>query len=276
MKSSAKNYLTSFYFIFSFLLVFLESQNLLGFIHKVSQITTIPIRSILYQARVNVLSPLSFNTIKEEIKQINTLKSKNADLESQILGLQSLKEENIQMRRLLDTGLPATWKFSPARVVTVYGDSVYLLSDTIPEVGTPVIISLDIENKISEQSVGLTGVYVGRVQNIVGNQIKVDLATNTVSKIPVITRSVVTRERQATGILKGRTGKVVLEQVLATENLQEGDLITTSGDAGFPPDLLVGYVGKVLGNGSSTLKQSEVKLAFQPSIILYAFLISKY
>ncbi len=243
--------------------------------HKIPQATTVPVRSFLYSVRVNSLSPLaSFATINEEIKQLRELQTKNAELQSQLTSLQSLKEENVQMRRLLDTGLPADWKFSSGRVTSIYGDSVYLLSDSAPSIGTPAIISTEFQE--STAGAGKAGVFVGRVKELIGNQTKVDLVTNPLSKIPAVVRDAATHDRRASGIVQGKGGKTILEQVLATEDLHEGDLIITNGDGGLPPDLLIGSVGRVLTGGNATLKQAEVKLAIEPESLQYVFLITKY
>jgi rod shape-determining protein MreC len=267
---SNRAYLTYLYFLFSILLIFLESQNVLRLIHVIPQATTIPIRGWLYQIRLNSLSPLgSLTTINEEIKQLRELQIKNASLQAEIASFQSLKEENTQMRRLLDTGMPATWKFSPARVVAVYEDSAYLVGETNTTVGMPVIISTDTQGK-------KYGVLVGKVKGLVGNQTKVDLITNSASKTPVVVRDVQTLDRRASGILQGRGDKAIIEQVLATEDLKEGDLVVTSGDGGLPPDLLIGSVGRVLTGSNATLKQAEVRLAVQPEGLQYVFFVTKY
>lgn len=263
-KSNSIYYLAIFYLLFSIFIYFLDSRGTLDFVHRGAQILTIPVRSWLYDSRVTLLSPLSvFSNSAKQSDQIRELEGRAASLSSQLADQKALEEENAKMRRLLGTNLPPNWQFAPARVVSISGDVMNVVSDYNAGVGTPVLTTSE------------GGVLVGRVEKVVGRQTLVTLPTNISSKIPVIVRGQ-DGTRRASGIVVGQGGTARLEQVLSSESLETGDLILTSGDANLPPELLVGYVDKVSRNETSPWQEAGVKSAINISGLDYVFFVTKY
>lgn len=268
--TSGKVYLLIFYFILAVFLYFLDTRGVLTFVHTIGQNVSDPVKTRLVQTKENfkALFALSKATAREE--RIFQLESENSALFARMANYKTLEEENVHMRRLLDADLPQNWKFSPAHVVSRLGDALFLVSDTTPELSTPVIISRQLEG---EQ---IKGVYVGKVDEIVGSQVKVVTALDIDSKIPAIVRSKETLDRTASGILEGRGGKVVLEQVLSGETLKEGDFVFTSGELNLPSELYLGRVSKILSGSNTALQQAEVVFLLDVSKLNVVFFLTKF
>ncbi len=263
-KSNTLYYLVFFYFLFSIFIFFLDSRGALEFLHRGAQVLTIPVRSWLYDSRVTLLSPLSVFSSGEQNKQrISELEGRVASLSAQLGREQALEEENAKMRRLLGTNLPPNWQFAPGRVVSTSSDIMAMTSDYTPSVGVSVITSEE------------NGILIGRVEKAVGKEVLVSLPTHISSKIPVIVRGQ-DGNRRASGIVVGQGRTARLEQVLASESLEKGDLVLTSGDANLPPELLIGYVDKVNRSQASPWQEAGVKSAIDPSGLDYVFFVTKY
>lgn len=263
------SYLFIFYLVLSILLLLLDSQGALSFLHQGVQAVTTPLKSALFSARTTMLSPfVAISDWQNKEAEIEKLQQEKADVLSQLSTLTALKEENERMRYLLGTALPARWQFAPFRVVGKIGDIVLATGDLKPEIGEPVIIASEVTPETR------SGVFIGRVGETVGRELKVILPTNTSSKIPVIVRAP-DGARQASGILEGRGGSMRLEQVLSSETLSEDDLVLTSGE-GAPPELLIGYVSKVLPQEASAWKSAEIRMAINVENLDFVFVITKY
>lgn len=265
-------YLFIFYFLLSLLIVFTDNPAsradrrgfLTGFRQFVQGFTT-PVESQVFRARTALFAPFSgFSSSAEKDRKIHELEEENARLLAQASQLKAVGEENVKARHLLGTTLPPSWHFEPARVVSVFADSMFLVGGAEPAAGMPVITSED-----------KSGVFVGQVKEVVGKKAIVKLTTNDFFKTTAIARDKETGGRRATGVLTGRGGKLALEQVLASETIKEGDLVLTAGDESLPPELLVGYVSRVFDK-KGAFKEAEVKPAVDPAKLDYVFLITKF
>lgn len=263
------SYLFISYFLFSIFLFFLDSRGLLSLVHISVQTITSPFKSALFSARKTALAPFAaISNSEKKDAEIETLRQEKADMLSRLSFLTALKEENERMRYLLGTTLPASWQFSPLRVVGRIGDSLTTTSDLPLDADRPVIVSMDVAPEKR------SGVFVGKTGQAVGAEVNIILPTNTQSKIPVIVRSP-SGARRASGLLVGRGGEIRLEQVLSSEALTERDLVLTSGE-GAPPELLIGFVDKVLPPDSSATRSAEVEAAINTENLDFVFVITKY
>lgn len=258
----------------SFLTYLAESKGAFKGLHGIVQNTTRPAREALYQVRQGLTLSTEIFTEYTRVNQKNAeLETRVASLSSSLAELSSLREENKRMKLLLGTNLPPSWKFEAAKLVLSTGDEITLISlgGFVPEIGTPVVIA-----ERDEGQTGDRGVYVGKVEKNIGEEVLVIKPSNSLSKIGVFVRNKDTGERRASGIVVGKGGEALLDQVLSGEKLAEGDLIVTSGEGKLPPELILGYVGKIFQNESSPWKQAEVKAVLQPDKLDYVFFISKY
>lgn len=271
--SPGKTYLLVIYFFIAGTFLFLDSRQLLSFIHTAGQKLSDPVRNQLTATKKNFKSFFAWGETKNLEEKIVKLNTENAVLLSALANYKATEDENKQMQRLLGSGLPQNWKFAPAQVISRVGDAVFLTSNTEPDLGTVVIVAGDAN--VSKQGMK-SGVYVGKTEGRVGNQIKTILATDTNSKIPVIVRDKNSFDQRASGILEGRGGKVVLGQVLSRETISEGDFVLTLREANFPGELLLGSITKVLTSSNSALQQADVRPALDVNELNVVFYITKY
>lgn len=261
---SSSLYLFIFYFLFSIFIIYADGRGLLANLHRFVQGVTIPVESQLFRARIALFTPFSgFSSGSEKDRKIQELETENARLLAQVAALKSVEEENARARHLLGATLAPSWRFEPARVVSVFADKMFLTGDTTPSLGAPVITSGD-----------RGGVFVGLVENVAGKRVTVILPTSELIKNTVLIRDRETGERHGAGILAGRGDRLMLEQVLASETIKEGDIVVTSGDR-LPPELLVGYVTKVLET-KGAFREAEVKIAVDPVKLDFVFLVTKF
>jgi rod shape-determining protein MreC len=105
--------------------------------------------------------------------------------------------------------------------------------------------------------IGGGGVLIGRV----GNKISDSAAQIQLLNDPSSFINVQLVGSRATGTIAGQSdGTLRLQNVLQTENVQEGDLIVTSGlGGGLPPSLAVGQIDKIISSESQTFKEATVR-----------------
>lgn len=269
MATRNNNRIHLVFFVFAIILILLEKNSYLTFLHEFGQKFFSPVRTNLIHIAKGASGIISFASSGKMQEKILQLEALNAQLYSEAANVRALEEENMESRRLLGSNLPGSWKFNAGKVIWALGDSLYITADPLPEPGVTVIYTQD-TGQVP------IGVYVGRVNSNVGGEREVILPTNQNSKIPAIVRDAKTRDRRAGGILLGRGGAVILDQVLTGESLNVGDLVLTSGEAGVPPELLVGFIESVLDSKNTAVRQAEVKLAVEPKTLEYVFFVTKY
>ena len=149
--------------------------------------------------------------------------------------VRSLEVENQLLGRLLNYIPPADANFISAKIIAESSDNfthilfVYIGNEAVKK-GQIVL---------GDESV------IGRVDKVSGQYAKVILVTDINSKIPVVVER--TRVR---GILSGdNTQMPSLIFTRSTADIQEGDIIVTSGVGGmFPSGLPIGFVSQIQGS----------------------------
>ena len=269
MRSAGKRfiyYLSLSYFIFAGVILWGDSHGRLEKLHILAQKATTPVEERLFRAKTVTLGRFGDKrTSEEKDKRISELEVRSAQLEGQIAQFGALKEENERMRYLLGAGLPANWKFEPLRATQNYTDRLYTSAE-LQELQGKTVISTE----------GKDGIYVGRVEKIIGNQAEIFLPTKDGERMPVKVRDKDIGEARASGILVGRGGRMVLDQVLTGESLKSQDLVVTSGDESRPNGLLIGRVGKILPVSAGAFQQAEVEQAIDYKQLDVVFVITKF
>lgn len=146
--------------------------------------------------------------------------------------VRTLEVENQLLERLLNYVPPAEATFMSAKIIAESGDSfthtllVYIGDEAVKK-GQIVL---------GDESV------IGRIDKVSGRYAKVILVTDINSKIPVVIER--TRVR---GILSGNnTSMPQLMFTRSTSDIQEGDVVVTSGVGGmFPSGLPIGFVNSI-------------------------------
>lgn len=163
--------------------------------------------------------------LRDENKQMMILQNK----------VRTLEVENQLLSRLLNYVPPAEASFMSAQVVAESGDKfTHLL---LIYVGNEAVKKGQIV--MGDESV------IGRIDTVSPPYAKVILITDINSKIPVVVER--TRVR---GILSGNNKDFPqLIFMRSTTDVQEGDIIVTSGVGGmFPAGLPIGFIGSINGN----------------------------
>lgn len=162
--------------------------------------------------------------------------------------LNSCREENERMRKLLGAPLPPKWKFLDAKVIGQVSGQMRINK------GEKEGVKKD-SNIISEN------ILVGKVVSVGEHDSWVQLVSSPESKIPIVVK----RSRppagggvQARGLLLSERGNLRLDRVLQSEDIQKGDLVVTSGEAGWLPDLLIGQVVEVLPKTPEVYQKAKV------------------
>ncbi len=146
--------------------------------------------------------------------------------------VRTLEVENQLLERLLNYTPPAEATFMTAKIIAESGDSfthtlLVYIGDEAVQKGQIVL---------GDESV------IGRIDRVSGHYANVILVTDINSKIPVVVER--TRVR---GILSGNN--TAMPQLLftrSTADIQEGDVIVTSGVGGmFPSGLPIGFVNSI-------------------------------
>lgn len=181
-------------------------------------------------------------------KEIAELKAKIA----------SLTEENLSQKRLLSAPLPKNWQFLPVAVIEVKDENLTL--------------GLGKQDGIKEGMVALLGeTYLGRVTKISERQSQVRLPSFFEERLLVKLVSSTQQTSVGKGLSIGRgQGKIRVEQILASEGVAKGNLVSTNIDG---KDLVIGEVEEVIEKKGEVFKTAQVKLLYNPEELDTIFLI---
>ncbi len=158
--------------------------------------------------------------------------------------LNTCLEENEHLKKLLGAPLPPEWKFKMARVVGITQE---------------MKIDLGLKSGIGEGMMVVSeNIYVGQVIFLGKGESLVRLATDPNSRIPVVIKPPNAIGTQARGLLRGQFGdKLLLDRVLQEEDVRQGDLVITSGEEGYLPNLVIGQI-KEVSKGTAEIYQQAV------------------
>lgn len=169
-------------------------------------------------------------------------------------------EENEHLKRLLGAPLPSKWRFKMARVVGVT---------------EKMRIDLGRKDGVEEGMIVVAeNIYVGQVDSVGENDSQVELPNDPNSKIPVVIKQPDLAGAHARGLLVGQFGeKLLLDRVLQEEDIRQGDLVVTSGEEGYLPDLVIGQIKEVLPGTAEIYQQAIVSPLIDYSSLRFVFLV---
>ncbi|QQS61322.1 MAG: rod shape-determining protein MreC [Candidatus Moraniibacteriota bacterium] len=225
--------------------------------------TLYPIRSFFWTVISPVASPLSsfsfeirkrfalfsgFSNIRSTNEQ---LFYENKRLESRIAELESASSENELLREQLNLSLKLEKKMEMARIIG-YGDE---------KEGEWIVIDKGNNKnfKIGMPVFAYSSILIGRIEEVYSNASRIKLLTSQESVV-----NVRVSDSRTKGIVRGRYGLgLLLDMVLSTEALSEGDRIITS-DIGvlYPPDLFVGKVRDIRMSDDGLAQQATIDQGF--------------
>lgn len=179
---------------------------------------------------------MQYPNIRQAFEEREKLEKTNEEMK---IALEVLRQENTKLRGQLQAPLPASYQFIPAQVVGVTklmelaagGDS------GIAE-GMAVVDEATLVGKVAA---------VSRLRSTVMLPWDMEIA------IPAKT------SRGAKGTVIGQLGdKIILDKVLQKELLFLDDQVLTSGEDGFPPNLLIGKISHITTDDVSVYKTAQI------------------
>jgi rod shape-determining protein MreC len=238
-SSSGITPLFLFLVLFCLFLILINSSGPTRFSKAVFEGLSVPIKSGFYRLSQGFLTNI-LPFCGQDQGKITKLESQLRDKEVNKVKLKALEEENQALRRQLGAPFAPTVKFLPAKTM---GLTRYLEIDKGEQDEVKVGMMVVSEN-----------VLVGKVEAITPKTSKVLLPQDLDSKIPG--RSLKTN---ASGLVVGEFGtKAFFDKVLQEEMLEEGDLIVTIGEGGYPRDLIIGKIGKIEREEVQPFQRAEV------------------
>ncbi|OGH10271.1 MAG: hypothetical protein A2152_01685 [Candidatus Levybacteria bacterium RBG_16_35_6] len=199
------------------------------------------------------------------------LKEENLMLLSQMSDYQKLKEQNKSLLDQFQTSSPKSPSLLPADVI---GAPSFIPGLSAPE---NLIINKGLKDNVKVgQAVIFKNNLIGKVEKVNQNISQVMLITNSNSSLTVVTGN----EKNILGVLNGEgSGEMVLDNVLLSENLKNGDLVFTKGDVnlnleGIPPDLIIGKIISVEKRPSALFQKAQIQGLIDITKLSTVFIVS--
>lgn len=225
-------------------LFFLDKKGWIGPVRGVIERPILAAEKKIYDFKLftfQLFKPISYwRSSEKEIMRLQGQLRQTAVESSQ---LSTCLEENQKMRALLGAPLPPDWKFLPAKVI---GVSENLKIDKGKKDGVKEGMMVVSENILVGKVLSV-GEFASRVQRID------DVRT----KIPVVVKPA-GGGIQARGLLLGQEGGIILDRVLQSEDIQKGDLVVSSGEADWLPDLLIAQIEEVLPKSAEVYQKARL------------------
>lgn len=251
-----KKNLTYWLVVCSFILILMDYFGKLALIKTPSDQIIIPIKKSIFStgvfARSFFSSISSFPKLDQMTKDLLELQQDKEELNLQVA---LLTEENEKLRVQLEAPLSPSFKYIPARVMSL---SRFLEIDAGENEGVTVdMLVVD----------GTT--FVGKIKTVNPSRSLVILPWDLESAVPVKTL------RETRGVAVGQSqGTIVFDKILQKDPLFLNDKVVTSGEAGIPPNLLFGKVAHIISDETSAYKQAKIEPAVNYQDERYVFIIS--
>ena len=181
-----------------------------------------------------------------------------------------LKTENEKMRRLLQSPLPSSWKFTPARVVGISENQLVIdegeLSGIKPEM---TVIAADTKEPAR------SGILIGKIGSVSAGQSQVLLLSHRDFKFPVEILSAKTLTPRGKGLSIGNDATAIIEEILSSEQVSANDLIVT-GTGKLAPHLLVGLLTNPVLDAAGVYKSASIIPLIDVKQLDYVFVITSF
>lgn len=237
-----------------------------------------PVFNVLSKGVAGVLRPITnLFPDKKVNEEVTKLKEENKNLLSQLVKFKNQEAENKALLDQFQTTYPKSTQLLPARIV---GAPAF-----IPGVHTAesfVIDKGEKEGVKKGQAVVVGNHLIGRVESLGVFGAKVIVTSHPQFSLKVKSTPIkgeITATSSALGLLKGKgNGQMSMENVLLSEEMKSGDIVTTYGDmdeAGFgiPADLVVGNIISVDKKPSAVFQSGEIKSTSRLNDISTVFVI---
>ncbi len=248
-------------FLVSLFLIIADQRRLISPVRLIVERPIIALERPLYLFSQSINQPVNqvINSGKRD-QELVELEGKLRQLAIDQNQLSSCLEENEHLRRLLSAPLSPQWQFVDAKVVG-RTEKMRLYRGKRDGIKEGMMV-------VSEN------ILVGKVISVGEVDCLVQLPTDPNSKIPVVVKKPASSGIQARGLLIGQFGgKIILDRVLQDEDIQKGDLVITSGEEGWLPDLVIGQVGEVSPKTAAVYQQATVYPLVDYSLLRIVFVV---
>ncbi|MEX2007151.1 MAG: rod shape-determining protein MreC [Candidatus Levyibacteriota bacterium] len=205
----------------------------------------------------------------------NKIVAENKALVKKLADTQKLAAENSALRDQFETSIPKSHNLLPANVVSA--------PSFVPGVSSPEYLTID-KGSSDGVKVGSAIIFkdnlVGKVTQVADSLSRVTIVSNSSSTFPARTISVKGETgASALGIVRGLGGQeLILDNVLLSDTLQEGDYVVTKGDlqvdsTGFPPSLIVGKIVSVEKKASDIFQRAKARSLLDYSRLTTVFVV---
>lgn len=181
------------------------------------------------------------------------------------------EEENREARRLLAAPLPPSWQFLPATVVGWNGP-----------------LRLD-KGRADGASAGMmvvsANLLVGRIASAEEKSCLVETLADPAVRLPVVVKRPLEGGAEALqaaagvrakGLLVFDSEDLVVREILQEEDVAGGDLVLTSGEAGWLADLVIGRVTAVSGREAELYKEATVVPFVKVNDLRKVFIVTEW
>lgn len=226
----------------SVLILGMDSLGWLKPVKLVAERQLIPVERMVGQVVMVAMWPMrAIGYYNSGLARIADLEARLAEKTVEAVMVGRLREENEQMRAVLESSVPASWKLTPARVVgRVEGKLVVEGGNNL--------------GLVEGQSVVSGQLMIGRVSKV--SEAIAEIVPITAEQSLVAAR---VAGKEVSGIIKGNGDKLELTRVQQGVGVEAGDVVESSGTDGVIPGLVIGRVVAVGGEKSQVYQIIEVQ-----------------
>jgi rod shape-determining protein MreC len=188
-------------------------------------------------------------------RDVASLRQRNAELEGEVAELQA---QVIQLQQQVGETdiLAALVDFSRARPENTYRAAAVIGRDPSPFLHYVIINRGSNDGFLRGMPVVTDQGLIGRIDAVIADAARVQLITDPASSVNVRLQNAETEA----SLVGSVTGDVTLELIPQDINVQQGDLVLTSGlGGGYPPDLIIGQVVNVRSRDFDLFQQATVQ-----------------
>ena len=188
-------------------------------------------------------------------RDVASLRQRNAELEAEVSSLQA---QVIQLQQQVgDTDiLAALVDFSLARSENTYKAAAVIGRDPSPFLHYVIINAGSNDGVLRGMPVVTNQGLVGRIDAVIADAARVQLITDPGSKVNVRLQNAETEA----SLVGSVTGDLTLELIPQDFDIEQGDLVLTSGlGGGYPPDLIIGQVVNIRSRDFDLFQQATVQ-----------------
>ncbi len=222
----------------------------------VSKILVSPLKTSVYTGMVSIKESREIILHYSQIARIAVDAQKQNKINMELsVKIKELVIENAKLREQLGAPIPATYKIIPGKVISV-SKLMEISGGSLEQIKAGMVV-VD----------GTT--YIGKVSKVEEFRSWVLLPHDPQSNIPVKT------SRGTRGEVIGQAGEVILmDKILQKDQVFLDDLVVTSGEGGYPPNLIIGKIIHVNTDDVAPYKQAKIMSPVDYNTQTYVYILT--